>query len=176
MSAWVYQDDKQVKKVGAAAASWYVGWIDPDGKRRCKSCGPGKDGKRSVEKLRRKTEAELLTGTYQSNSRKTWADFRKEYEAKIADGMGPGTRRLVLEAMNTFERIINPKRMAGIKTQTIDAFRAKRRTELVLPTPLAACHNGQHVRKCQAGLPPVAANGVQFLMTTEGALRAIADR
>jgi hypothetical protein len=43
-SAWIYQDDKQVKKHGAEAASWYVGWYDPEGKRRCKSCGPGERG------------------------------------------------------------------------------------------------------------------------------------
>src|SRR5262249_58357120 len=42
--AWVYQDDKQVKKVGEAKASWYVGWLDPEGKRRCKSFGRGADG------------------------------------------------------------------------------------------------------------------------------------
>jgi hypothetical protein len=29
-SAWIYQDDKQVKKHGEDKASWYVGWIDPD--------------------------------------------------------------------------------------------------------------------------------------------------
>jgi hypothetical protein len=30
-SAWTYQDDKQVKKHGTDKASWYVGWIDPEG-------------------------------------------------------------------------------------------------------------------------------------------------
>ena len=39
---WTFQDDKQVKKHGEAAASWYVGWFDPAGKNRCKSCGPGR--------------------------------------------------------------------------------------------------------------------------------------
>jgi hypothetical protein len=46
--AWIYQDDKQVKKYGDDKASWYVGWIDPAGKRKCKSCGGGKKGKRDV--------------------------------------------------------------------------------------------------------------------------------
>ena len=54
--AWVYQDDKQVKKVGAARASWYAGWLDPEGHRRCKSCGPGSRGQREAEKLARKVE------------------------------------------------------------------------------------------------------------------------
>jgi hypothetical protein len=50
-AAWIYQDYKQVKKHGDAA-SWYVGWLDPEGKRRCKSCGPGEQGQRNTEKLR----------------------------------------------------------------------------------------------------------------------------
>ena len=50
-SAWVYQDDKQVKKVGAEKASWYVGWLDPEGKRRCKSCSPGTVGKKAAFRL-----------------------------------------------------------------------------------------------------------------------------
>jgi integrase len=128
-SAWTYQDDKQVKKHGEAKASWYVGWIDPEGKKRCKSCGPGSAGKSAAEKLRKKTEAELLTGTYQSNTKKTWEEFRKEYEAKIVSGMGSSTRRLVLECLDSFERIVKPKRTLPIKTQAVDAFRAKRRTE-----------------------------------------------
>jgi integrase len=129
MKAWIYQDDKQVKKHGKAKASHYVGWIDPEGNRRCKSCGPGKDGHRLAEKLRKKREAELLTGTYQSAQKKTWEEFRKEYEAKVVSGMEESTRRLVLDALNHFERIVNPKRMFAIKTQAVDAFRAKRRTE-----------------------------------------------
>src|SRR5262249_13661406 len=70
--AWVYQDDKQVKKVGKKQASWYVGWLDPEGKRRCKSFGRGSDGKRLADHFKRKVEAELMTGTYQSTNRKTW--------------------------------------------------------------------------------------------------------
>jgi hypothetical protein len=64
MKAWVYQGDKQLKKRGPDKASWYVGWLDPEGKRRCKSCEPGARGKDLAEKYRRKVEAELLTGTY----------------------------------------------------------------------------------------------------------------
>jgi hypothetical protein len=46
MKAWVFQDPKQVQKKGVEAASWYVGWFDPEGKKRCTSCGPGSDGHR----------------------------------------------------------------------------------------------------------------------------------
>jgi integrase len=129
MKAWVYQDDHQVKKHGANKASWYVGWVDPEGKRRCKSCGSGSAGKSAAEKLRQKIQAELITGTYQSNSKKTWADFRQEYETKIVAGLAPRSRPEVMTSLNAFERIIKPVRMATIKTATIDEFRAKRRQE-----------------------------------------------
>jgi integrase len=121
-SAWVYQDDKQVKKNGSQAASWYVGWIDPEGKRRCKSCGPGVLGKKKAERLQEKVSAELLTGTYQSAAKKSWLDFRKEYEEKIVAGMDAPTRRLAVEALDAFERIVKPARIGAIKTQTIDQF------------------------------------------------------
>jgi hypothetical protein len=68
MSAWVFQDPKQVAKRGADKASWYAGWIDPDGKKRCTSCGPGAKGKQAAEKLADKTHSQLVTGTYTSAS------------------------------------------------------------------------------------------------------------
>jgi integrase len=127
--AWVFQDDKHVKKVGPEKASYYVGWIDPDGKRCCKSCGPGEQGERNALKLKKKTEAELLTGTYQIAAKIAWKDFRSEYEAKIVTGMGHGSRHVTLEALNHFERLIKPKRVAPIKTHTIDDYVARRRLE-----------------------------------------------
>ncbi len=130
MKAWIYQDDHQIKKHGVEKASWYVGWYDPEGKKRCQSCGPGSAGKNAAQKVRRKVEAELIEGTYKrSNTKKTWQDFRHEYETKIAEGMNTNSRRLVLDALDHFERIIKPKKITAIKTQTIDAYRAKRRTE-----------------------------------------------
>src|SRR5262245_4370933 len=110
MKAWLYQDDKQVKKRGADKASWYVGWYDPEGKKRCQSCGPGSAGKNAAQKLKRKIEAELLTGTYQSNAKKAWSDFRQEYEAKVLPSLAVRSRPEVQTALNTFERIINPKK------------------------------------------------------------------
>src|SRR5208283_1610845 len=110
MKAWVYQDDKQVKKHGTEKASWYVGWLDPDGKRRCESCGPGSRGKRSADKLCEKRKAELITGTYQSNVKKTWAEFREEYEDKVLPSLAVRSRDQVKAALDTFERIIKPVR------------------------------------------------------------------
>jgi integrase len=129
MRVWIFQDDHQVKKHGAAKASWYVGWIDPDGKRRCQSCGAGGWGKSQSEKLRKKIEAELRTGTYQSPKKKTWDEFRKEYEDRIVSGMEPQTRWVTLDSIKHFERLIDPKRIGTIKTQTIDDYISARRKE-----------------------------------------------
>ncbi|MBL8796187.1 MAG: tyrosine-type recombinase/integrase [Planctomycetia bacterium] len=129
MKAWVYQDAKQVKKYGVVQASWYVGWLDPAGKRRCQSCGPGATGQKNADKLKRKIEAELLTGTYHLNSKKTWSEFRAEYEDKVLPGLAVRSREEIRAALGHFERISKPVRMAAIKTNTIDSFIAKRRQE-----------------------------------------------
>jgi integrase len=150
-SAWVYQDDKQVKKHGEAAASWYVGWFDPEGKKRCKSCGPGKAGRKAAEKLQKKREAELITGTYQAADRKTWAEFRKEYDARILPGLSAKTRLCVEGSLRHFERIVAPRRMAGIKTQAIDDLIAARRKEPGLKegsllSPASVNHDLRHIK------------------------------
>lgn len=126
MKAWVYQDAHQVAKHGADKASYYVGWVDPEGKRRCKSCGSGKAGKRAADKLCEKTAAELLTGHYKSEAKKTWKEFRDRYE-KYAARMEPQTRRLTFEAFDRFEEIIKPARIGAVKTETIDEFISQRR-------------------------------------------------
>lgn len=129
-SAWIFQDPKQVKKHGAAAASWYVGWIDPEGKQRCKSFGTGEKGKAGAQKRQAVLEDQLTRGTYSSETQRLmWSDFRRRFEAEIASGMLPQTKRLTLEALNHFERLVKPKKMVSIKTQAIDTFIARRRTE-----------------------------------------------
>jgi integrase len=127
--AWVYQDAHQVEKVGAAKASYYVGWFDPEGRKRCQSCGSGAAGRNAAYKLREKRQAELISGTYQSNAKKTWEQFREEYEAKILPGLAVRSRVEVKTAFDHFERIIGPKRLSAIKTSTFDEYTAKRRVE-----------------------------------------------
>jgi integrase len=129
MKAWVYQDDKQVKKHGTEKASWYVGWRTPEGKRRCESCGPGTQGKKNAEKLRKKREAELITGTYEGKDKTTWKHFREEYEAKVLAGKASWTQTTAKVALGHFERIVKPGRVSKLTTQHIDDFIAARRKE-----------------------------------------------
>jgi len=127
--AWVFQDDKQVKKHGAKKASWYAGWRDPEGRRCCKSCGPGATGKKAADRVARTVNAQLITGTYGSHEKKLWADFRREYEAKVIDGMGVRNRQETLHALDQFERLVKPRKIAAVTTRTIADFVALRRQE-----------------------------------------------
>lgn len=124
MRAWLFQDYRQKQKLGDKAP-WSVGWIDPDGTRTSKRIG----SKSMSTKYARKIEGQLAAGIYQSHQRKSWKAFRDEYEAKIADTMELDTRRITLGALDHFERITTPKRIDAVKTQMIDEYVAKRRTE-----------------------------------------------
>src|SRR5687768_2285915 len=73
MRAWVYQRGQ----------AFYVGWREPNGRKRGKSCGEGRVGEKLAEKERERIHAELVTGLYGSNLGKTWAEFRTEYTSKI---------------------------------------------------------------------------------------------
>jgi integrase len=150
-SAWIYQDDKQVKKHGAEQASWYVGWIDPAGKRRCKSCGPGARGKSNAGKLRQKLEAQLIAGTYQSTAKKTWAEFRQEYKDKVLAGLAVRTRPQADASLGHFGRIAKPGYVASISTQTVDNFIAARRHEKgqkkdSIVSPATINHDLRHIK------------------------------
>ena len=61
---WVSQDTKQVRKHGPEASSWYVGWRDPFGRRRCKSFGPGPDGKERATQYSVELARSLNIGCY----------------------------------------------------------------------------------------------------------------
>jgi integrase len=106
-----------------------VGWYDPEGRRRSKSFGPGFRGKQHAERHRGKLETELTGGTYASQMRKSWDDFRAEYEAKILDGLAPRSRGDVRSAFDHFERIVKPIRVQTISTRHVDQFKQERRKE-----------------------------------------------
>ncbi len=124
--AWVHQIKKQVEQRGEEKASWYVSWRDPAGVLRCKSCGPGKVGKSAASKLADQTHSQLVTGTYQAKDRRTWADFRKDYEAKIAARSDLLSRTAARQSLDAFERVAKPKLVSAITTDFIDKFTTDR--------------------------------------------------
>jgi integrase len=122
MNAWLFQDHRQKQKRGDNAP-WSVGWFDPEGKRRSKRIG----SKSAAEKYRRKVEGQLAAGNYKHDARKTWAEFLKEYKARIVEPMPEKSRKAVELALKNFEAAVKPAKLSGIKTQTVDAFIAARR-------------------------------------------------
>ncbi len=126
---WTYQLTKQVEQRGADKASWYVGWRDPAGVLRCKSCGPGKVGKSSANTLADKIHSQLVTGTYQGNQRATWDQFFDRYKTHVDGRYDAPSREAALRSIRTFTRIAKPKLFKSIDTATIDQFIGKRLKE-----------------------------------------------
>jgi len=126
---WTYQDPKQLKKVGPDKASWYVGWFDPDGNKRGKSCGPGSKGKLLADKEAEKIKAQLITGTYEATDKKTWDAFRAEYEESLLPGLGVRTGEEIKAALDHFDRLVKPGKVGTLTTARIDKFITARRKE-----------------------------------------------
>jgi integrase len=129
--AWVSQLKRHVEQYGADGAAWYCNWYDPDGKLRTMSCGTGPRGKAAAEARANKTHYELTAGTYESPTGKTWEAFRKRYEQKVIATMEARSAELARRSLDTFERIIKPKRISRIRSEDISDFIAKRKTETV---------------------------------------------
>lgn len=128
--AWSYQRKEQIESMGADRAPWWVGWREPGGRKRGKSVGlPGKQGWRLAEREADRIHAELVTGTYGTHPKMTWAEFRKDFESKILAAKAQSTRLVTARAFRNFERLARPGRLADISTKTIDTFTALRRVE-----------------------------------------------
>jgi integrase len=127
--AWVYQKNDDVRDLGEDLAPWVVGWYEPDGRRKSKTCGPGKPGKKIADRLAKKITAELMTGTYQQKVTVLWDDFVKEFERRVLEGKDAQTKRCTLDAFGHFKRHVKPVRVFGIDTGTIDDFISRRRKD-----------------------------------------------
>jgi integrase len=128
-SAWLFQKAQDVRDLGEDKAPWYVNWYEPDGRRKAKAFGTGDRGKKLAQRFQRKVEAELLTGTYQMNTNKLWADFRAEYRRRVLDGLAVRSRDAAELSLDHFERIVKPVRVFAVNTGRVDDFTAARRQE-----------------------------------------------
>lgn len=127
--AWAFQVKSQIEKHGKKKASWYVGWLTPEGKRRRKSCGPGTTGKRLAVKMVETIHAQLIAGTYEDENRQSWSEFRRRYDERVLAGKSANSRRSADQSLRTFERIAKVKFMRSINTEMIDQYVAKRKRE-----------------------------------------------
>jgi len=121
--AWLFQDQRQKAKMGENAP-WCVGWLDGS-KRRSKKIGK----KPAAERYKRKIEGQKEAGTYRAETRKSWADFRKEYEEKVVALTSPGNQTSVRIALDHFEAAIHPGQVRTLTTADIDEFVARRRRD-----------------------------------------------
>jgi integrase len=125
MKAWIFQDPKQLAKLGDKDCPWSTGWYDPDGKRKSKTMG----SKSAADSHRRKVEGQLAAGVYNDPGRQQWEKFETEIESKLLAGMEYRTRETTQLAIDHFKRIVKPVRMATITTKTIADYVAARRLE-----------------------------------------------
>ncbi|MFO7907713.1 MAG: tyrosine-type recombinase/integrase [Pirellulaceae bacterium] len=124
MRAWIFQDSRQRKKLGTKAP-WSVGWYDPEGKKRSKRIG----SRSMAQKYARKIEGQLAAGTYETEQKTKWSQFRKEYETNIVSKLKPRSRLSVKHGLDSFERIIHPSHVSTIKARDLDQFVSVRMSE-----------------------------------------------
>lgn len=104
-----------------------VEFIDPSGKRSREKVGiVGKPGKRAADRRADQVTGEILTGMFEAQNRATWAEFRKKYESKMLRRLEATAVKETRNAMNHYEAIIRPNRVAMIATATIDAYATAR--------------------------------------------------
>lgn len=122
--AWIFRDHRQKQKLGDAAP-WLVGWTDADGRRRSKTHGAGERGMAQALRHVQRIDA----GIDDVPMRKSWAEFRREYEEQVVARLAANTRAQIKAALDHFERLCRPRRVSSIRTMTIDTFTARRRAE-----------------------------------------------
>ncbi len=128
--AWVTQKKRDIEAKGAKAAPWVCEWYDVDGNRRSKTFAAGFKGKKAAERYAVKIEDQLLSGeTQTTNTRKTWSELRAEYEEAAIPGVSTKTAGLIRTALNHFERLCTPKRIAGINNAMLTKYVNARRKE-----------------------------------------------
>jgi integrase len=125
----LYQKPDDVRDKGEAQAPWLVGWLEPDGRRRSKTCGPGESGRRIALKLAAKITAQLMTGTYEEKPTKTWDEFLKEYTGRILDGLERRSKAEALTSLAHFKRLVKPSRVYLVCTANVDDYISRRRRE-----------------------------------------------
>jgi hypothetical protein len=151
-NAWVYLKNDDVRDLGEDKAPWLVGWREPYGRRKSKTCGAGKEGKKIAERLARKITAELMTGTYEQKTTVLWDDFVAEHDRRTLEGREYNTRKAALISLAHFKRIIKPVRVFAIDAGHVDDFTAARRKEPgtkkgSFASPATINHDLRHIRQ-----------------------------
>ncbi|MCC6491917.1 MAG: hypothetical protein IT424_02730, partial [Pirellulales bacterium] len=103
-------------------------YVDPDsGKQVWKSAGTA-NPKKALQEAG-KWQAELREGRYQRTSRMPWDEFREQYERVTSDGQKLAMVRNYASALNAFEALCRPTRVADLNTAKVTAFAVELRHE-----------------------------------------------
>ena len=127
--AWIFQFARHVEKYGKKA-SWYVGWIDPRGKRHAQSCGPEERGRTVANRKADKLHSELVTGTYESHDKMTWDEFIKLYESRVIENaVRSQSADTARRCLAIFTDTMKPNRVRMIDSEAVEEFVMRRRKQ-----------------------------------------------
>ena len=113
-------EEIEVKVNGYGNRNLVLRWTDPiTGERKTKSSGTKK--RREAERKAALLEKELRAGAYKPLSKITWDDFRVNYERKLSK-QAENTRKTATTALNHLERVLRPKMLSAITSQTMNHF------------------------------------------------------
>lgn len=87
------------------------------------------DSRKDAEKAAGKWEAELREGRYEKPNRMAWGAFREYYSANALPGLAGRSQEAYLGALNAFERLCSPAKLADVTTARVTAFATALRLE-----------------------------------------------
>ena len=123
MKVRVFQDSKELARLGEKACPWLIEWRE-NGRKRRETLGRKGDAEDAAAVKR----GELLDHVKGINARKKWADFEEEYlqEEMEASGKRPRTVEQVRIILKKFREKIKPTWVHLIDAKTLDTYRRKR--------------------------------------------------
>jgi len=123
--SYAFQNSRDKQKFGSKAP-WYAAWTDVDGKKHTLKVGAKKKDATEIAQERERNAKRAASGL---TIDKGWLDFREEYERLALPNMPSArSRDAARQALDMFEKIVNPKLVQGVSRKTFDQFVAKRRT------------------------------------------------
>lgn len=114
--AWVFDRD----------GCWYVGWYEPDGRRRKKSFGTSK---KTANDWCAKKSGELVQNIVDGPKPKSWTDFVEEFQDRKTAQIRSSSVEVYDKAIEHFTRLERPKRVSEITTAKVDRYTSKRLRE-----------------------------------------------
>ncbi len=123
MRVRVFQDSKELARLGAKACPWSIEWRE-NGRKRRKVLGKKAD----AEDAAAIKKAELLDHAKGVNTRKRWSDFVAEYledEVK-SSGKRPATADIIKRTLDRFTEKLKPTWVHLIDAKALDTFRRLR--------------------------------------------------